>query len=417
MSRNRRGLLVGVAAVLIVAAGCGSSGSSGGGSSNTGSSGGSKKSYTVGVLTDVTGPASSGNKSSVQGVKAGTFLASRNGYTIKYVVGDTTSSPAGTLAAAQKLVTRNHVVAVIAVSSLTFAASNYLTAHHIPVVGAGEDANEWITSKNMFSVFGALHTTKVATTSGKFLKMQGVTNLASIGYSISPISAEAAKATAESAKAAGIKVGYLNASFPFGSTNVAPIVLAMKSAGIDGFVASVDPNTAFALITGLRQAGVNLKAAFLPTGYGGDLLQAGPGALSAAQNVFFSLGYEPVEMGTPATKQFVSDLKSAGVSEDPTHAQYDGYASVGLLVQALKAAGPNPKSTGLIDALSKIHDFTAQGLFGSHKLDINDRDNIVVGADNCLWVTKLEGKTFTMVPGADPVCGEVIPGKTVSPSS
>ena len=51
----------------------------------------SKGTYTVGLLTDETGLAASGNKSSVAGVQAGTVLASRDGYTIKYVVGDTTA--------------------------------------------------------------------------------------------------------------------------------------------------------------------------------------------------------------------------------------------------------------------------------------------------------------------------------------
>jgi ABC-type branched-subunit amino acid transport system substrate-binding protein len=73
---------------------------------------------------------------------------------------------------------------------------------------------------------------------------------------------------ADSAKAAGIKIGYLNASFAFGSTNVQPVALAMKAAGVDGATASVDPNTSYALITALRQAGVDLKAFLLPTGYG-----------------------------------------------------------------------------------------------------------------------------------------------------
>ncbi|MBL7487239.1 ABC transporter substrate-binding protein [Frankia sp. AgB1.9] len=403
-----------VAAVLIIATGCRSTASTG--KANGGATSGTRT-YTIGVLTDSTGPAASGNKTSVDGVKAGTVLASRDGYTIKYVVGDTMTSPATALSAAQKLVTQDHVFAVIAYSALTFAASSYLTAHGVPVVGGAIDGPEWITSKNMFSVFGALHTTNVATTMGKFFKMQGVTSLASLGYSISPSSSESAKASAESARAAGVTPGYLNASFPFGSTNVEPETLAMKSAGIDGFVGSTDPNTAFALITSLRQNGVNLKVALLPTGYGGDLLQAGPGALNAAQNVYFSLGYEPVEMNTAATKQFASDLKAAGVAGEPTVAQYNGYVSVGLLLRGLKNAGPQPTQASLITAFSNIHDFTALGLFGSHKLDINDRDNIVLGADNCVWVTKLEGSSFKLVPGADPVCGTVIPGKTVSPSS
>ncbi len=402
-------------ALLAVVAGC-SSGSGGAGAS-TGTGTSAKKTVTIGVLTDSTGPAASGNKTSVEGVKAGVVYAARQGYTVKYVVADTATNPATALSAAQKLVTRDHVFAVIAHSAVAFAATNYLTAHKVPVVGSGQDGPEWITAKNMFSVTGALNSTKVTTTAGTFFKAQGVTNVGAVGYSISPTSAETAKAGAESARAAGLKVGYLNAKFPFGSTDVGPVALAMKKAGVDGLVLQIDPNTSFSLITALRNEGVKLKVALLPTGYGGDLLQAGPGALNAAQNLYFGLEYEPVEMQTPATKQFVADLRAGGVTGAPTYAMYNGYAAVGLLVQGLKAAGADPGKASLIKALSNIHDFTALGLFGSHKLDINDRQNIVGSVDNCLWVTKLEGKTFTLVKGADPVCGTVIPGKTVSASS
>jgi branched-chain amino acid transport system substrate-binding protein len=133
-----------------------------------------------------------------------------------------------------------------------------------------------------FSVTGALHTNLVATTQGQFFKMEGVTSLGSLGYSIAPASAEAAKGVGESAKAAGIKVGYVNASFPSGSTNTSPVALAMKSAGVDGATASVDPNTSYALIAALKQVDTSLTAFLLPTGYGGDLIQAGPGALQPA---------------------------------------------------------------------------------------------------------------------------------------
>ena len=76
--------------------------------------------------------------------------------------------------------------------------------------------------------------TKVATTTGEFFKMEGVTNVAALGYSVSPSSSEAAKAAGASAQNAGLKVGYLNSAFPFGSTNVAPVALQMKSAGVNG---------------------------------------------------------------------------------------------------------------------------------------------------------------------------------------
>jgi ABC-type branched-subunit amino acid transport system substrate-binding protein len=401
-------LLAAVAVVALVAA-CSSSSKS--------SSSGGGKTYTVGILTDYTGPGSSSNKTSVQGVQAGGVLAKRNGYTVNYVIGDTGTSPSQALSAAQNLVQQHHVFAIIAVSALTFSAAPFLTAEHIPVLGVAEDGPEWMHSANMFSAYGPVDTTKVATTFGKYFKMEGVTSLGALGYSVSPSSAEAAKGASVSAQVAGIKAGYLNANFPFGSTNVQPEALAMKNNGVNGMTASVDPNTGLDLITSFRQLGGNLKSALLPTGYGGDITQAGPGGIQAAQGVSFLTPWEPVEMNTPATRQFQADLKTVGVTTDPTYAEYSGYTSTIMLVDGLKAAGSNPTQASFITALSGIHNWNAGGLYGSRTLDLSQREGFVLGVDNCFYVTKLQGSTFQLVPGADPICGDVVPGKTVSASS
>ncbi len=324
--KRKTAVALATAAVLGVAA-CGSSSKgattpsgnntsagTSGASSSASAGGGNGTSITVGVLADFTGPAASGNKTVTDGIKAGVVYAKNNGYNVKYIEADTATNPATALSAAQKLVQQDHVSVVIAHSAITFAASNYLAAHKVPVIGAGEDGPEWTQQKNMFGVYGALHTTKVTDTLGKFFKMLGVTTVGAVGYSISPLSSESAKAAIASSESVGLKKGYLNAAFPFGSTDVGPVVLGMKSAGVDGFTASTDPNTAFALVTGLKQAGANIKVATFPTGYGGDLTQAGPGALTAAQGVYFSIGYEPIEMQTAATKQFVKDLADAGIT-------------------------------------------------------------------------------------------------------
>jgi branched-chain amino acid transport system substrate-binding protein len=389
-----------------------SSGSSGG--TTSGSSGGTKT-VTVGILTDVTGISASSNKSSIQGFEAGINYAATQGYDIKYVLADTTSSPQGTLSAAEKLVDQDHVLAVLADSSFTFAAAPFLQQHGIPVVGTAEDASEWTTDSNMFSSYGAIHTNEVSTTEGMIFKLLGATKIGSLGYSISPSSAEAAKAVAVSSEAVGLSAPYVNSSFPFGSTDVEPVALAMKADGVDGVTTATEPNTAFALISALRQSGANIKAAVLSDGYGADTLQAGPGALQSAQDVYFILAYEPVEMNTPATQQFVTALKNVGVTTVPSEAEYNGYLSVLLLLQGLQGAGSNPSHASLITALSGIHDFTAGGLFGTHTMDINNRTGIIGGPDNCEWVTKLVGTNFQLVPGEDPVCGTNT-GKTVSAS-
>jgi ABC-type branched-subunit amino acid transport system substrate-binding protein len=411
---RRTGKLLVATAVALAAAACSSSSSDSVGGGTT--SGG--QTVKIGVLTDLTGPGSSSNATVEDGIKAGAAYAASQGYNVKYVMADSGTNPSTVLTAAKKLVTQEHVTAILASSAVLFLASDYLTAHNVPVIGAGQDGPEWVTAKNMFSVFGALHATQVATTAGNIYKLLGITNLGSLGYSISPLSAEAAKSSAASAKHVGLSVGYLNANFPFGSTNVAPVALAMKQGGVDGYTGAVEANTSFALLTALRQQGVNLKASVFATGYGGDTTSAGAATVNAAQGSSFLLPYEPIEMQTAATKQFTGYLKSAGVTGQATFSEYNMHTGVGLLVRALKAAGSaNPTSEKLIATLSGIHDWDALGLFGTHRLDLSDRTSIVAGVDQCQWVTTLHGTTFQVVKGADPMCGKIIPGLTVSPSS
>jgi ABC-type branched-subunit amino acid transport system substrate-binding protein len=398
------------AAVLLSVAGCSSS-------SKAGSAGG--KTYTVGILTDLTGPASNTSASLPLGIKAGIGLAQKDGYNIKYVEADTTSTPTGTLAAAHKLVEQNHVLAVFMTSLLGFSAANYLTSHGIPVFGAAVDGPEWLTSQNMFSVLGYQDYTKVQTTFGQFFKSRGVTNLASVGYGIEPSSAEVAKGVALSAEHEGIKVGYLNTNFPLGSTNVGPMVLAMKDAGVDGLSTGIITNSTFAIVDGLKQQGVNLKAAIPPTGYGGDLAQGGPSAQQEAQGLYFISGYEPVEMNTSATQMFQNALKTyAGVTTEPTFSEYIGYLTVDAFVKGLKAAGSNPTQASLINATLGITHYDGLGLWGNHSIGFNmSYRGQYSGADNCIWFTQYQGNAFHLIAGATPLCGQTIPGLKVSGTS
>ena len=100
--------------------------------------------YTVGVLTDLSGPAGSEFGTAINGVKAGIGVAKSEGYNIKYVVADTQTNPTVALSGAQKLVEQDHVFSVLGLSALTFEASNYLTSNKVPVVGAAFDGLEWL---------------------------------------------------------------------------------------------------------------------------------------------------------------------------------------------------------------------------------------------------------------------------------
>jgi len=392
-----------------------------GGASASGASSASKT-FTIGVLADITGAGSNTAGSFPAGVEAGIgAVAAKDGYHIKYVVADTTTSPTGAQTAAQKLVEQDHVFAVLLTSVVGFGAAPYLESQKIPVIGCACDGTEWITDRNMFSVIGTQNYNLVQTTYGLFLKAHGVTNIATVGYSVEPSSEDTAKDVAISAEGEGIKVGYINTNFPLGSTNVAPIALAMKDAGINGLSTSILTNSTFALITALKQDGVNLKAALPPTGYGGDLTEGGPAAEQDAQGVYFLTAFEPVEMHTAATKALTSALKTyAGVKTEPTFAQYIGYASVVALVDGLKKAGKNPTQASLINALVGTTSFNAAGLYGTHSIGwAMDQRGKFQSADDCIFFTKFQGTTFHLVAGEDPLCGKNVPGKTIAdaPSS
>jgi hypothetical protein len=167
-------------------------------------------------------------------------------------------------------------------------------------------------------------------------------------------------------------------------------------------------------IENLKQLGVTLKGAFLFNGYGGDLSTGGPGAQNDAQGVFFGVEYEPVEMHTAATNQLQHYLQMVGVTGDPTFAEYNGYLSVAEMVEGLKAAGANPSRSKFISALDGVN-WNAMGLLGNHYQLAGNRTARPQGIDGCTWLTKLEGSQFQLVPGADPLCGDPLPGQTVSP--
>ncbi len=412
--RKKRYLAAGLscAVLLLLSAACSNSSTSA--TTTTAMSKSGSKSFTIGVITDLSGAAASEFASSIEGIKAGIGVAATEGYHIKYIPEDSQTSTTAVLAGAKQLVEQDHVLAVLGLSAFTFSAAPYLTSNGIPVVGAAFDSSEWLSPKsyNMFSVIGNLDFTKVYTGTGEFFKSQGVTNVGTVGYSVSPSSAAAARAGAVSAEHAGLKAPYVNDSFPFGSTNVAPVALAMKSEGVNGIVVDTEPSTVFALGAALKQQGVHLKATLLPTGGGGDLLAAGPAAIAASQGDDFESAFEVPEMHTPATEALQDALaKYAGVHTDATFAEYCGYLSVLGLVQGLKGAGANPTHSSLIKSLSHITDYTASGLWGGHYfVDWSVRPP---GPTQCEWVTKLKGSKFYLIPGADPICGSVIPGKSV----
>lgn len=386
--------------------GAGSTTSAGSSGPSTAPAGGTIK---VGVLTDSTGVAASGFQTTEIGIKA--YLSSVNaaggvnGQKVSYVMADSQSTPAGALTAVQKLVQTDKVFAMINVSSDYYGAQAYALKVGLPVIGGSFDGPEWSDPKNtnLFAAQGVSDVNSVYASLGQYFKAQGVTSCGAVGYSSSPSAQKAATGGLKSCEAQGLKGGYVT-QVAFGSTDVGPIALAMKAAGVDGVYMPVVPNTGFALAGALRQVGVIPKSFLLATGYGSDLL-ASSAAVTAAQGFDFLSSLEPVEMNTPATQVMVKNLASVGFTQTPTFAIQTAYAAMAGFIHGLKVAGANPTRESYMKALRGVNDFDVDGLMDPVKVDFSNYSP----DRTCQWIVKLQGKKFVPQPNI-PYCGNKLPG-------
>jgi branched-chain amino acid transport system substrate-binding protein len=410
---------IAIAAVALLAAGvtaCGSaSGPAGSGSGNQAASGTIK----LGLVADLTGSFSSSFTTSEKGLKAYVQMVNDeggiNGHKLSYVVADTTSTVTGAQTAAQELVQRDKVFAVVDDSAAFSGAEPYLLQQGVPAAGGAFDGPEWNDPKNtnLFASPGVTDYNSVNSAVGTFMKAQGVTTCGAIGYP-NATAGPSAVAVVRSCVAAGLKNGYLNTQVPTGSTDVGAIALAIQKAGVNGIVLPVVVSTGFALLAALKQLGVKLKVALLSTGYGGDLL-ASSAAVQAGQGYMFSSVGQPIEANTPATRKMAAALAKVGVTTTPTFAEQESYIATAAIVAGLKAAGRNPTQKSFTTALRKIHNFNADGLLSPGAVNFSNfsQDGGGAGAAGCIFAAQLEGRKFIPVKGT-PLCGQKLPGLTTS---
>jgi hypothetical protein len=82
------------------------------------------------------------------------------------------------------------------------------------------------------------------TSNALFIKQEGGHSVAVLGYGVSPSSKASALAEVTAAKSVGLKVPYVNVSLPFGTVNVVPIALQLKSASVDSYDAPIEATLA-----------------------------------------------------------------------------------------------------------------------------------------------------------------------------
>jgi branched-chain amino acid transport system substrate-binding protein len=323
------------------------------------------------------------------------------------------SGSTNNLVAAQGLVQNDKVFAVVNNSPFAFLGYRFLLDNGVPMLGGGYDGAEYGQPGNekLLSILGNIAPTYGAQyTPGlvDIMKKKGATKVGVVSYGASASSTASAKGLQKYAvPAAGLDPAYTNTTVDFGTTDVGPLVLGMKSAGVDAVYLPLVLSSNLAIIQTAAQNNLKFKLAVLATGYGQSLLDQ-PASQTIGPEVLFAQGWAPVELKTAATKKFVADLtKYTSFRGVPDFGVYTGYLTADLLIKGLEAAGKNPTRDGYITATKGLGTWDAAGL-GCQPVDVSAAGFGAAPKTICGWYLQVKDGKF--VPyNKKPTHGNLIP--------
>ena len=244
------------------------------------------------------------------------------------------------------------------------------------------------------------------------MKKLGATKVAAIGYGVSPSSSETAKATENYARRGARAQGRVpnnTASTSAAPTSV-PIVLGIKNSGADGVYLPLDSNTNFAIIQGLQQNGVTMKATCSATGYGQDLLDQ-PIAKTITPNDLLQRATSRSSSADPAVKTFTSNLKKyGGITGVPNYGVYTGYITCDMAILGLKNAGKTPTRQGFVDGLRSANGgmYNSAGLT-CKRLDLSAAHfGKISSTPSCLYYVQVKNGKFVPFNGGKPIHGKPV---------
>jgi len=369
----------------------------------------------IGLVSSLTGVASSTFKDTVKAAEARIALENEKGGVygrqIELVAKDDQSSPQAILASVQSLVENDQVFAVVSASSFMFGGYRYLTDQGVPVTGSAFDGPEWgdPAVRNMFSYSPTTYTNfgsgfQNYTTLANLLKEAGVTKLASLAYGNSPSSSNSAEALLTAAEKVGIEECYDNRSVPFGGVDFTAAVLDIERAGCDGVVGSFVSASNVALASALRNAGLDDIKQYYYTAYDQAVLENSQ-AREALQGVYATRVVAPTEAGETMVTA-IGEADPAFAGKIPNFGQVTAYIGTDLMIRGLWEAGQNPTRESFIENLHKVTDYDGDGLLVSPmRFDLVGE----IPMENCAYYTQLQGDEYVPFPSdGEPVCGERI---------
>src|SRR6516165_10040011 len=367
----------------------------------TGSPGVTPTTINTGAMSTLTGPIASNFESLVPGIQAYYDYVNAHGGVDGRKIQltdntDDTGNPSQDTALEHTLVDQDHVFAVAGVATAFFNPT-YFVQTCTPTFGYNVTGN-WSGPENLFAAGGSVQDYAAGDPAWIYLAKQ-VEKTPSVGV-----------------------LAY-NIAASNGSCNQA-ISAFKKAAGTNFILSCMDVTGNISLARGVKQYGIQAKQLWLNGNDVSTLNQY----QDLMQGVYFNIQHVPFDAPlnkSPGLAQYVSAMKKYEPKYLYDEVGLQGWQSAALLVAGLKAAGPNPTQIGVINAINKMTDDTANGLTtptnwspggGGHTYPITN--------NSCSGFIQVQGNKYVTVIAKKPqvfVCfrlsGSILNGSGDSPGN
>jgi branched-chain amino acid transport system substrate-binding protein len=205
----------------------------------------------------------------------------------------------------------------------------------------------------------------------------------------------------------GATVVYTNVDLPFGLPNgVAPEVTAMKRAGVDLVLGSIDLNGMKTFAQEMARQGMGDVPMYHPNTYDEEFVrQAG----DLFEGDYVGVSIRPFESNAAGSqldtfKEWMRKIRAPRITEIALR----GWVAANTAYTGLKEAGPNFDRAKVISATNRLTRYTAGGMTTpidwtrQHELPTPDNPGLHGPDPDCTAIVQVRNRKFVLVPPATP---------------
>ncbi len=326
-----------------------------------------------------------------------------DGHAVQIILMDDALNPGTSLAQVTKMVTQDHVLAIMDGSDVDSSWGTFVQKAGVPVIGDNLSSTLMFTNADFFPQGQTINT--LAPSIAGAAQRAGVKKLGMVYCSSDPVCAELAKPIQQAASANGVKAGFAGAISETAPNYTAPC-LAAKQSGADGIFVAESSTVALSFESSCQAQGYH------------PIYIAEDGAVAASW--LSAAGFQGsvnVENNLPATdtsNSAVAAMTSAlnkyapGTTTSSTYGPSStGIWAAGMLfADAAKAGnlGNNPTSAELLNGLYALNGDTLDGLAPPLTFHRGQPTSVgcwfYLGISNHQWTTPYGGNSYCAPPSS-----------------